>query len=86
MLLCKRLVVLHLVLTIRLSVFAGTLAMQNQEIARSLWMDFLSKALEAGTIKAKPDPLIFPGGLRRIQEAMERQKQGVSARKVVVTL
>lgn len=65
-------------------VFAGTLAMQNHEIARSLWVDFLPKALETGIIKAKPDPLIFPGGLRQMQQAMERQKQGVSARKVVV--
>lgn len=37
-------------------------------------------------MQAKPDPLVVGTGLEKIQEAIDRQKAGVSAKKVVVLL
>lgn len=51
-----------------------------------LWSKFVPKALESGVLKAKPDPLVVGHGLNKIQEAMDIQKKGVSAQKIVVTL
>lgn len=43
-------------------------------------------ALEAGTFLPKPDPKIISGGLEAIQRAMDLQKKGVSAQKIVVEI
>ncbi len=43
-------------------------------------------ALEAGQLKAKPKPKVITGGLEVIQAAMDLQKKGVSAQKIVVEL
>lgn len=51
-----------------------------------LWSKFVPKALESGVLKAKPDSLVIGHGLDKIQEAMDMQKKGVSAKKIVVTL
>ncbi|KAK0647808.1 Dehydrogenase azaJ [Lasiodiplodia hormozganensis] len=57
-----------------------------EHIADGLWRKFIPEALARGLIKAKPDPLVVGSGLGSIQDAMDRQKAGVSAQKIVVTL
>jgi hypothetical protein len=48
--------------------------------------EFLPKALAAGEYVAAPDPIVVGKGLEFIQPALEMQKKGVSAKKVVVSL
>ncbi|GME40097.1 alcohol dehydrogenase [Neofusicoccum parvum] len=68
-------------------VFASTIAAPpNDEVGDILWRKYIPQALEQGLIQAKPDLLIVGFGLEKIQEAMEQQKAGVSAMKIVVTL
>ena len=47
---------------------------------------FLPDALENGSFKAKPDPLIVGKGLESLQKGVDTVKASVSASKVVVTL
>lgn len=49
-----------------------------------IWRKYLPGALRTGDIMPKPDPLVVGEGLRTIQHALDRQKKGVSAAKVVV--
>ena len=51
-----------------------------------IYVDFLPKALADGRDVAALDPLVIGQGLEQIQAAMDAQKKGVSARKVVVSL
>lgn len=67
-------------------VFAGSIATTHREIANAVWRDFLPEALADGRLKAKPDPIVIHGGLGKIQEGLDRLKQGVSAAKIVVKL
>ncbi|KAG9234052.1 putative zinc-binding alcohol dehydrogenase domain-containing protein cipB [Amylocarpus encephaloides] len=65
-------------------IFATTLA--NNGVGNFIYENFLSQALAAGSFVASPEPLVVGKGLESIQGAMEVQRKGVSARKVVVTL
>jgi hypothetical protein len=56
------------------------------ELGRALWHDFLHSALEECRFLAKPDPILVEGGLEKIQEGIEMQRAGVSARKIVVKI
>jgi hypothetical protein len=47
---------------------------------------FLPAALAEGRFVAAPSPMVVGTGLARIPEALERQRRGVSATKLVVTL
>jgi hypothetical protein len=51
-----------------------------------LFTEFLPQALATGQFVPAPKPLVVGNGLDKIQDAMDRQLQGVSAQKVVVTL
>ncbi|KAF4633836.1 hypothetical protein G7Y89_g4268 [Cudoniella acicularis] len=55
-------------------------------VGKAIWEDFLPKALIAGSFVPAPDPLIVGRGLESLQEAVQIQRKGVSARKVVVLL
>jgi hypothetical protein len=55
-------------------------------VADAVWNNYIPEALADGTLKVRPEPLVVGHGLEKIQDAYERQKQGVSAAKVVVTL
>ncbi|GAA6020283.1 hypothetical protein JCM10207_003212 [Rhodosporidiobolus poonsookiae] len=56
-------------------------------LARAIYHDFVPRALETGVLKCKPDPLPIEGkGLEVLQKAVDRAKEGVSARKVVVRI
>ncbi|GAA6019038.1 hypothetical protein JCM10207_006296 [Rhodosporidiobolus poonsookiae] len=56
-------------------------------LARAIYHDFVPRALETGALKCKPDPLLVEGkGLGVLQKAVDRAKEGVSARKVVARI
>jgi hypothetical protein len=55
-------------------------------IGRMIYADFLPAALAEGRYVAAPDPLVVGTGLGEIPAALEAQKKGVSARKLVVSL
>jgi len=61
-------------------------ALMHNEVSRVIYTDFLPQALADGRYRAAPAPLLTGSGLGNIPAAMDIQKQGVSARKVVVTL
>jgi Zinc-binding dehydrogenase len=66
-------------------IFGTTLAFND--VGKAIYEDYLPKALERGTFVCAPEPLVVEGvGLEYVQEGMEVQKKGVSARKVVVRL
>jgi NADPH:quinone reductase-like Zn-dependent oxidoreductase len=56
------------------------------KITHRFWRDHLTPALEQGKLKCAPEPLIVGAGLGSFQKALDVQKRGVSAKKVVVTL
>ncbi|KAJ5201033.1 hypothetical protein N7449_005836 [Penicillium cf. viridicatum] len=58
----------------------------NQHIGEGIWGKFVPEALANGRLQAKPDPVLVGTGLKDIQNALDIQKKGVSAKKVVVTL
>lgn len=66
--------------------FAPAIATQEPEVADRIWNQFVPGALANGSFKAVPPPLVAGRGLESLQMAMEKQKEGVSARKVVVLL
>ncbi|TQB72018.1 hypothetical protein MPDQ_007181 [Monascus purpureus] len=55
-----------------------------QDVANAVWRDFVPQALQSGQLKPKLDPIIIEGGLEKVQAGLDRQKQGVSAAKVVI--
>jgi len=63
----------------------GTTLMDN-EVSRIIYVDFLPKALAQGRYIAAPEPMIVGRGLAVLQAALDVQRKGVSAAKVVVSL
>ena len=63
----------------------GTTLVHNG-VGKAIYADFLGQALEKGIYKCKPDPMVVGHGLEKLQEAFDTQKNGVSAKKVVITL
>ncbi|KAK9323711.1 polyketide synthase [Lipomyces orientalis] len=58
----------------------------NSEVGRAVFVDYLSKALAAGTFTPAPKAEVVGEGLEYVQEAFNIQKKGVSASKIVVML
>ncbi|KAK8158282.1 oxidoreductase-like protein [Phyllosticta citribraziliensis] len=56
------------------------------DIAEAIWGRFVPEALAAGVLQAKPDPQVVGHGLESIQKGFDVLQQGVSAKKIVVTL
>ena len=56
------------------------------DVADVIYRDFLPEALANGIFRATPEPLVVGAGLETIQEALNIQKKGVSAKKIVVSL
>ncbi|KAK3640156.1 hypothetical protein LTR56_005568 [Elasticomyces elasticus] len=54
--------------------------------ASSVWTNFVPAALRTGVLQPKPESYIMTGGLERLQEALDLQKKGVSAKKIVVEI
>ena len=70
---------------VTMKMVVGT-TLKDNEVGKAIYEDFLPAALKAGTFVPAPDPLVVGKGLEKIQVAIDRQRQGVSAQKVVVTL
>lgn len=60
--------------------------MSKSGIGFKIWHDFLEPALANGEFKYKPDAKIVGHGLDDVQKAVDLLAQGVSAKKLVVTL
>jgi NAD(P)-dependent dehydrogenase (short-subunit alcohol dehydrogenase family) len=58
----------------------------GNEVGPMVYETFLPTALADGRFIAAPDPLVIGHGLDAIPKAIDRQRQGVSAQKLVVTL
>ena len=56
------------------------------DITHAFWKDYITPALEAGTLKCLPEVLVVDEGLHSLQKAINVLRKGVSAKKVVVTL
>ncbi|KIW17506.1 hypothetical protein PV08_04700 [Exophiala spinifera] len=59
---------------------------KDKAIGHAIWHEFLPDALKSGQIKPLPNPFVFGHGLESLQGALDKQRAGVSAAKVVVTL
>lgn len=70
---------------VRMKFIFGTTLMAN-EVGAMLYESFLPSALAEKRYQAAPPPLVVGRGLGAIPAAIERQKRGVSAKKIVVTL
>jgi NADPH:quinone reductase-like Zn-dependent oxidoreductase len=55
-------------------------------VGKAVYQDYLSSALVDGSFKPAPVPLVVGSGVESIQAAFDRQREGVSAKKVVVSL
>jgi NADPH:quinone reductase-like Zn-dependent oxidoreductase len=65
-------------------IFASTIQMNH--VGKGVYEDFLPAALAAGTFVPAPEPNVVGKGLESIQAAVDIQRKGVSASKIVVTL
>ncbi len=70
---------------IRTNFIFGSTLMDN-EVSKVIYEDFLPQALANDQYVAAPEPVVVGKGLDCIQAGFDAQKQGVSAKKVVVTL
>ncbi|KAI1187679.1 zinc-binding oxidoreductase CipB [Nemania serpens] len=62
------------------------LTIKDDDTGKAIYEDFLPKALESGSYKPAPEPLIAGQGIESVQAAVDLHRAGVSARKVVVKL
>ena len=62
------------------------LTIKNNEISKAIYEDFLPRALESGSFTPAPEPLVAGQGLESVQAAVDLQRSGVSAKKVIVKL
>ncbi|KAL1616839.1 hypothetical protein SLS56_011271 [Neofusicoccum ribis] len=58
----------------------------NQHIGEWIWKKFIPEGLANGSFQAKPDSCVAGHGLKDIQNALDVQRKGVSAKKIIVTL
>jgi len=65
-------------------IWGGTL--KDNEVGPAIYVDFLPAALAAGAYRAEPRAEIVGHGLSAIPAGLRRLRQGVSAKKLVVTL
>lgn len=61
-------------------------SLRDDAMGQRLWSEVLPAGLADGSIRAVPTPMVVGEGLGAVQGAFERQRAGVSATKVVVTL
>ena len=61
-------------------------ALKDSEVSKVIFDDFLPQALAEGKFVAAPDPQVVGKGLDYMQKALDLQKAGVSAKKIVVSL
>ncbi|KAF1942275.1 GroES-like protein [Clathrospora elynae] len=68
------------------SVFAPSVVLADKYIGDVVWAQWVPEALEKGTLKAVPEPIVVGKGLDAVQEGFEKQKKGVSFGKIVIEL
>jgi NADPH:quinone reductase-like Zn-dependent oxidoreductase len=68
------------------SVFAVSVVYDDKFIGEAVWAKWVPEALEKGTLKPVPEPLVVGKGLENVQKGYDKQKEGVSFRKVVIEL
>jgi NADPH:quinone reductase-like Zn-dependent oxidoreductase len=56
------------------------------EVGKAIWDDYLPKALQEGSFVPAPESQVVGKGLEQLEEAMQMNKKGVSAKKLVVKL
>ncbi len=61
-------------------------SLKHNEVSTAVYQDFLPAALAAGRYAVVPPPQIIGDGLEHLQHALDVQRRGVSAAKVVLTL
>jgi len=61
-------------------------SLMDNEVSRVIYEDFLPQALAESRYSAAPEPHIVGTGLGSLQAALDIQKKGVSAQKVIVSL
>lgn len=61
-------------------------SLANDEIGPAIYETFLPAALAEDRYRAAPEPRVVGHGLKSIQAALDAQRAGVSAQKLVVTL
>ncbi|KAL1796675.1 hypothetical protein ACET3X_005215 [Alternaria dauci] len=66
------------------NIFAPTVALSDKYVGDVVWGQWVREALEKGTLKAVPEPLVVGKGLDAVAEGYKKQKEGVSFRKVVI--
>ncbi|GME41927.1 Oxidoreductase [Neofusicoccum parvum] len=59
---------------------------KDTNVGPAIFQEFLPAALEDGRFIPAPEPLVVGEGLESVQKALDVLKEGVSAKKVVVTL
>jgi NADPH:quinone reductase-like Zn-dependent oxidoreductase len=67
-------------------VFAITIATQHKEVGDAVWQKFVPGAIESGDLRCLPEPLVVGQGLESVQKGLDKNKAGVSAKKVVIEL
>ncbi|MFJ8541947.1 zinc-binding alcohol dehydrogenase family protein [Streptomyces sp. NPDC093586] len=65
-------------------IWGGTL--KDNEVGPAIYTGFLPTALATGAYRAAPDAIVVGDGLASIPDALRRLKDGVSAKKLVVTV
>jgi hypothetical protein len=74
---------------IRSKSIAGSTTLADTDyskVCKVIYEDFLPQALASGSYIAAPEPIVVGSGLDHIQAGLDAQRQGVSAKKVVVSL
>lgn len=66
--------------------WAAQVAFDDRVVGEAVWGKWVTPALVKGVLKAKPGPMVVGKGLEYVQEAMNKQRAGVSFAKVVVDL
>ncbi|KAJ2902684.1 quinone reductase [Zalerion maritima] len=56
------------------------------DVHPDIWAEWVPKALEVGTLKCKPDPLIVGKGFEDLEKVFQREILSTSAQKLVVDL
>jgi len=70
---------------VQLKYIWGT-SLKNNEVSHAIYRDFLPSALADGRYRPAPEPRVIGHGLEHLQRALDIQRQGVSAQKIVITI
>jgi NADPH:quinone reductase-like Zn-dependent oxidoreductase len=61
-------------------------SLKHNEVSHAIYRDFLPAALADGRYRAAPAPRVIGDGLEYLQRALDIQREGVSAEKIVITI